>query len=79
MFVRNSMNGTVEWLGVPEFLRNDGPPWTLNLLDPYENWEDIGSITNPNWGSQSGGGFRQCYHPVELSRPCTSSLPPEDI
>ena len=32
------MNGSVEWLGVPNFLRNDGPPWTLNLLAYYDNW-----------------------------------------
>ena len=26
MFVRNSINGSVDRLGVPNFLRNDGPP-----------------------------------------------------
>ena len=32
------INGSVEWIGVPDFLRNDGLPWTLNLLAPYDNW-----------------------------------------
>ena len=38
MFGRNYINGSVEWLGVPDFLRNYGPHWTLNLLAPYANW-----------------------------------------
>ena len=55
MFGGNSINGSVEWLGILELLRNDGPPWTLNLLAPYDNWEDRGSSTSTNWGSGSGG------------------------
>ena len=57
MFGRYSINGSVEWLGVPDFLRNDGPPWTLNLLPPYASWGDRGSSTNINWGSGSGGHY----------------------
>ena len=34
MFGINYINGSVEWLGVPDLLRNDGPPWDLNLLAP---------------------------------------------
>ena len=56
MFGRNFINGNVKWLGVPDLLMNDVPPWTLNLLDPYANWGDRGSSTNPNWGVQYGGG-----------------------
>ena len=55
MFRINYINGIVEWLGITDFLRNDRPPWTLNLLDPYANWGDRGSSTNLNWGSGSGG------------------------
>ena len=55
MFGRNYINEISKWLGVPDFLINDGPPWTLNLLDSYSNWGDRGSITNPNWGSGYGG------------------------
>ena len=54
MFGRNYINGTVEWLGIPNFPRNDGPPWTLNFLAPYANWGDRGSSTSPNWSSGSG-------------------------
>ena len=55
MFGSNSINGSVEWLGVPDFLKNYGLPWTLNILAPYTNWGDIGSITSLNLGSGSGG------------------------
>ena len=65
MFGRNYINGSVEWLGVPNFLRNYGPPWTLNLLAPYANWWDRGSSTIPSFGGYS------C--------PCPSNLPPEDL
>ena len=55
MLRRNYINGSVEWFGVPDFLRNDAPPWTLNLLYPYANWGDRGSSNNPSWVSGSGG------------------------
>ena len=55
MFGRNYINGSVEWLGVPNLLSNDGPPWTLNLLAPYDDWRGRGSSTSPNLGSGSGG------------------------
>ena len=31
MFGVNYINGSVQWLGVPDFLRNDGPPWTDHI------------------------------------------------
>ena len=34
-FGRNSINGSVEWLGFPDFLRTDGPTWTENVLAPH--------------------------------------------
>ena len=49
MFGSNYFNGSVEWLGVPDFLRNYGPPWDLNLLYLYATWGDRGNSTNPNW------------------------------
>ena len=61
MFGRNSINGSVEWLGIPDFLRNDGPPWILNLLAPYASWGDIGPSTNPKWGSGSGGHYDRVF------------------
>ena len=61
MFGRISINRSVEWLDVPDFLRNDGPPWNLNLLAPYDNWGDIGYSTIPDWGSGYGG------HPNSVS------------
>ena len=55
MFRRNSINGSVEWLGVPDLLRTNGPPWTANILAPHPSWGYQGYSTNPNWGSGSGG------------------------
>ena len=55
MFRRIYINGSVEWLRVPDFLSNDGPPWTLNILDLNANWGDRWSSTSPNLGSGSEG------------------------
>ena len=55
MFGRNSINESVEWLGITDFLRTDGPPWTADILALRPSWGDQGSSTNPNWGSQYGG------------------------
>ena len=38
IFGRISINGSVEWLSVPEFHRTDGPAWTANLLDTCSSW-----------------------------------------
>ena len=57
MLSRNSIDGSVKWLDVPDFMGTDGPPWNSNILDPYASWGDRGSSTNPNWGSQYGGHF----------------------
>ena len=62
MFGRNSINGSVKWLGVPDLLRNFWPPWTLNILAPYDNWGYRGSSTSPNWGS----GSRRNYGGVSI-------------
>ena len=51
---RISMNGSVEWLGVPDFHRTNGPACTDNLLAHGYSWGDRGTTTNQNWGSQSG-------------------------
>ena len=67
MFGRNFINGSVKWLGVPDFQMNDGPPWTLNILAPYANWWDRGSSTSPNWGSGSGGNLGGVY--ILLNQP----------
>ena len=53
MFGVNPINGSVQWLGVPHFLRTDIPAWTDNILAPITSWETGGTATNPNWGSQT--------------------------
>ena len=54
MYSRISINVRVKWFVVPNFLRNDRPPWTLNILDPYADCGYRGSITSPDLGSGSG-------------------------
>ena len=49
MFGINSINVSVEWLGVPDFHRIDGPALTDNILDPCPSWVDGGSDTNLKW------------------------------
>ena len=58
MFGRNYINGIVEWIGVPDLMSNDGPPWNFNLLDPYANWRDRGSSTSLKRGNGSGGNYK---------------------
>ena len=55
MLGRISINGSVEWLGVPDFYRTNGPAWTDNILNPRPSWGEGVSTTNPNWDIQSGG------------------------
>ena len=57
MFVVNSINGSVQWLGVPDPLRTDGPPSADNILAPSPSWGTGGTATNPNWGIQPGGPY----------------------
>ena len=44
----NSISGSVQWLGIPDFLSTNGPPWTTNILAPHPIWGYRGSSTNPN-------------------------------
>ena len=71
MFDRESVNGSVEWLDVPSFLRNDGPPLTLNLLSPYADWGCREFSTSHNLSSGSGGYSEivsiNCNHPARVS------------
>ena len=55
MFGWKPMHRSVEWIGVPSFLRNDRPPWTLNLMDTYADLGGIGSSTSHYLSSGSGG------------------------
>ena len=63
MFGVNSIVGIVQWLGVPDLLRTDGPPWTDNLLAPSPSWGDGGTTTNRNWVIQTGGPYESVSVP----------------
>ena len=49
------MNGSYEWMGVPDFLRTDGDPWTANILDTYVDWRREGTSTSQKLSSGTGG------------------------
>ena len=38
------MNGSVEWLGITDLLRNDGPPWYLEKLKTDNGQEHVHEI-----------------------------------
>ena len=67
MFGRKLINGSFERMGVPDFLRADGPPWTVNLLLPYADWGRRGPSTNQKFSSGSGG-FSDSVH-INWNRP----------
>ena len=52
MFAVNSINRSIQCLGVPATLRNYGPPWTDNILVPSPDWGTGGTATSSNQGSQ---------------------------
>ena len=54
-------------MGVPEFLRIDGTPWTYNILDPYADWGRGGPSTIQNLCSGSGG-YSDSVH-INWNRP----------
>ena len=57
MFGVNSINGSFQWLGIPDFLSNYGPPWADNLLASGPTWGYSGITTNPNWVRKPGGRY----------------------
>ena len=67
MFGIKLINGSFEWMDVPDFLRTDGTPWTANILDPYSGWGRRGPSTSQNLSSGSGG-YSDSVH-INLNRP----------
>ena len=56
MYVWKLINGSVEWLGVPSFLRNYGLPRADNILCPSPRWEVRGIYEI--WALESQPGSR---------------------
>ena len=48
------MNGSFEFIGVPDPLRTNGPYWIGNILVIIPDWGAIVTVTTLNWGSQRG-------------------------
>ena len=67
MFGRNLINGSFEWMCVPEFLSTNGPPWTANILAPYADWGRGGTSTRQYLISGSGG-YSDSVH-INWNRP----------
>ena len=45
-----SINGSVEYLGIPDFHRTSEPFWDDNILAPSSSWGYGGTTTNKNRG-----------------------------
>ena len=61
MYGRKLMNGSVKWLGVPTFFRNNGPPWADNILFPSPCWGVRGTYEILALESQPGGFYGGVY------------------
>ena len=64
-----SINGSVEYLGIPDFHRTGAPFWADNILAPCSSWGDGDTTTNQNWVIQPGGAY------VSVSVPCCGAVP----
>ena len=51
IFCKKSINGSFEFLGIPDPLRTNRPYWIDNILVPITAWGVDGTVTNLNWGS----------------------------
>ena len=49
IFCKKSINGSFEFLGVPDPLRTNCPPWIDNFLVPSSAWGVGVTVTNLNW------------------------------
>ena len=56
-----SINGSVEYLGIPVFHTTGGTFWGANLLAPYFHCGDGGTSTNQNWEIQPGGPYGSVF------------------
>ena len=71
-----SINGSVEWLGIPDFHITSGPFWTANILAPSYSWGDGGTKTNKNWGIKPGVPYGSVAFPWSRRVPvCLDYVP----
>ena len=76
IYSRKSINGSVEWLGVPRFGCNDGPPWTDHLLCPSPHWGDGARAVAWSWCIQPDGRYVGVDVPWSVPIPvCADCLP----
>ena len=76
IYGQKSINGSVEWLGVPHPFYDDGPPWTDNFLCPSPLWGDGVRVGAWAWGIQPGGLYGGVDVPWRGAVPdCADYLP----
>ena len=71
-----SINGSVEYLDIPDFHRTGGPFWADNLLAPCSGWEDGGTSTNQNWRVQPGVPYGSVAVPWSRTVPALPAYVP---
>ena len=78
MFSRKSINGSVKWLIVPSFLKNDGTPWAENILCTCRRWGV--ESTHEIWAleSQTSGRYDGVDVPWCGSVPARPTYPPSE-
>ena len=64
-----SINGSVEYLGIPDFHRVSGPFWDDNLLAPCYSWGFGGTNTNQNWRIQPGVPYKDVSIALHVAIP----------
>ena len=82
MYGRNPINWRVEWLGVPCFSCDHGPPWTDNILVLIPHWRVGGTFEPWAWGDQPGGrygGVEVPWHEAVPARPAYLPRSPENV
>ena len=57
ILVKISINGSVEWLGVPVHFHDTGLAWTDNILVPEAGWGSGVRVGVWSWGIQPGVHF----------------------
>ena len=77
MYGRNLINGSVEWLGVPSFVCDDGTSWTENILAPIPCWGVGGTFENWDLGIQPGSRYGSVDVPWRGAIPARLSYLPQ--
>ena len=74
--MQKSINGSFDFLGVPETLRTNRTYWIDNISVSIPAWGVSGTVKNLNWGSQPGSHYDNVSVPWCGAVPaCSDYLP----